>query len=322
MNTSKATEILEELKKTTSHHDFNAIAIDHQVPAYIAIDQMGLFSLLVEANSNRQAQNMTTDLVALRLAANCTLNLSEGIQQKKLHVLQCLSQNEDLIHTFITLSLALCQQFSSKRSVEDVLETFFTSLVQLFQTTPQPNTSEARQGLWGELFLIRHLRNTVDMVNYWHSDPTRTFDFSSHLRRLEVKTTTSPERIHHVSHQQLYEQGNDEIVIASLLLLHDDTGLTLRELIDELRVVMKGNYQRLLKLEKAIRRAGMGQFLDSGPCFSETHATNNLAWYQVGVVPRFPQAEPPGVSGTRYKVDLSTVPRFSEYSVREWLSTW
>lgn len=116
------------------------------------------------------------------------------------------------------------------------LTSFFRSMVRLFSVTPARDIEGQRQGLWGELFVMSGVRGFAFWAPFWHSETTRRFDFSASNRRVEVKTTVGPERIHHFSHRQIFALEGEEIVIASLLVCQEGTGLSLRELIQEARV--------------------------------------------------------------------------------------
>ncbi|MGO4119076.1 hypothetical protein ACEQ6C_38440, partial [Rhizobium ruizarguesonis] len=77
-----------------------------------------------------------------------------------------------------------------------------------------------------------------------------------------------------------------------------------------------------IKLENAIRKAGMQNLSEIGPRFDYTEASRHIAWFWSDFVPRFNQAEPPGVSNTHYRVNLATVEQVNDDELRKWLNTW
>src|SRR5207245_101490 len=94
-----------------------------------------------------------------------------------------------------------------------------------------------------------------------------------------------------------------------------------KELVQEAREAVEGT-QQYLKLELAVRRAGMEAMDERGPAYDATEARQNLAWYRSIDAPHFQMPEPLGVSQTNYRVDLSTAPRVSEEEMSNWLLKW
>jgi hypothetical protein len=144
------------------------------------------------------------------------------------------------------------------------------------------------------------------------------FDFSTSNIRLEIKTTIGNQRVHHFSHRQVFALEGEEIVIASILLQEDDTGLNLKQLIEECRNSLMGT-DYYLKLEKAVRRAGMDDISITGPIYDSRQAAESIALFKSTEAPHFKIPEPPGVSDTHYRVDLSTAPRLSPEVIHSWL---
>ena len=113
----------------------------------------------------------------------------------------------------------------------------------------------------------------------------------------------------------------DVIIIASIVAAEDDSGLSLRELIDDCRSALLG-MPDYLKLEKAVRQACMESSTEFGPVIDAAEAEENLAWFRSIDIPHFRVPEPTGVTETRYKVDLSTAQRVTAMELDEWLRPW
>ena len=201
------------------------------------------------------------------------------------------------------------------------LTSFFRSMDRLFAVTPAKDLQAERRGLWGELFMMSRVKGFRFWSPFWHSEVTRRFDFSCGRNRIEVKMTTRPERMHHFSHRQIYAIEGDVIIIASIVAAEDDSGLSLRELIDDCRSALLG-MPDYLKLEKAVRQACMESSTEFGPVIDAAEAEENLAWFRSIDIPHFRVPEPTGVTETRYKVDLSTAQRVTAMELDEWLRPW
>ena len=217
--------------------------------------------------------------------------------------------------------LSIVDAFSSGGGDGQGIADFFRGLARLFAVLPAPDLASERQGLWGELFMMRTVKGFAFWLPFWHGDPLRKFDFSTPGRRVEAKAAQSDERIHHFSHRQLFPVDDEEIVIASLLVRADDSGLSLGSLLAEARA-LAGAAHAEMKLEQAVRRAGMNDPTEDGPRFDEHEAVGLIQWFRAEDVPRFTSPEPAGVWGTRYSADLSTATPMSDEEIRVWLAGW
>ena len=261
--------------------------------------------------------------ISLGLGVECKLYVGE--QQSvsgQFHVLQCESSDPDTVDTFVLLLDALLERLRSGQSAVDYLTTFFRTLARLFSIKPAADPAKARQGLWGELFVMRLLGGISCWAPFWHTDPYKRFDFSASRRRIEVKTTTGDARTHSFAHRQLFTTGDEEIAIASFMLRFDLNGLSLQELIATGRRKLSGEPTQLAKLEAAVRSARMSDPQEPGPSFDESDARANLVWFWAREAPKFTQPEPANVSETRYKVDFSAIPEVSDSELTSWLGSW
>ena len=209
---------------------------------------------------------------------------------------------------------------NGKVTVESITS-IFHSLVNLFSVKIEQDTVFAQRGLWAELFFMQKYGGFEFWASSWHSEPTRTFDFSAANLRTEIKCTIRPERIHEFSHSQLVSISDDKIVIVSYLLQEDDSGTSLQELIENAIGKFRGTHH-FIKLERAIRKVNMNNPENTGPKFNPNHAMQNVAWFRSLDIPKFPIREPTGVTDTHYKSDLTQTPRLSEDEINTWKSEW
>lgn len=315
-------DLFSELKEKPSSHTFTVTPVPDRYDAYLGMDVDGRPCLFVRAEKMSREPPMRTAHVSLHLSLEYDLAISDSSLSRELfHSLRCETSERVEVDTFLVLVEAFLARNKNQPLVADTLASFFRSMVRLFSVGPARDLESERQGLWGELFVMSQVRGFEFWAPFWHSETTRRFDFSALGRRVEVKTTTAAERIHHFSHRQIYALEGEEIMVASLLLREEDTGLSLRELIDDARVALQDT-PSYLKLERAVRRAGMEGDSENGPVFDATEASKELAWFRSTDAPHFRVPEPPGVSETRYKVNLSTAPRFDLQELERWLDSW
>ncbi len=287
---------------------------------YMALDSDGYFSLLISTNSRKQL-NASTDILSLSLSNKCKIDNGEKVFDAYCHILRCTTKEKSTLRTFLLLSLTMAKEINELNNHNIVIE-YFEDLIRLFKTSPNPNLESARQGLWGELFLISIMDSIIDWTSFWHNEPQRKFDFSYNHKRLEVKTTLKEQRIHKFSHGQLYRDDGTSICISSFILQKEDSGLSLKSLIDKIAQEVSEDTKLSLKLQKSIREVGMHDTSDEGPRYDEQLALKNLKFYFSEDVPRYNLNEPPGVSNTSYNIDLSNINSIEKQELDEWLLGW
>lgn len=315
-------DLFNELRDNPSGHAFTVTPVPERYGVYLGIDVDRCPCLFVRAQERSREPPIRTAHVSLQLSLEYDLAIDDSSPKRELfHSLRCKTSERAEVDTFLVLVEAFLARNKGQAIVADALTVFFRSMVRLFSIGPAKDLENERQGLWGELFVMSRVRGFEFWAPFWHSETTRRFDFSALRRRVEVKTTTGVERIHHFSHRQIYALEGEEIVIASLLLREEDVGLSLRDLIDECRTLLQES-PFYLKLERAVRRAGMEASSEIGPIFDANEVERTLAWFWSTEAPHFRVPEPPGVSETRYKVDLSTAPRFDLQELERWLDSW
>ncbi len=314
--------LLSELKDRPSGHAFTVAPVPGNQDVLLGLDTTGHPVLFVRAEAGAVEPPLHTDKVSLHIGQSYSLAaLDDSPRIELLHALRCETSDSADAETFLLLAEAFLARQEAGGADRHTLTSFFRSMVRLFAVTPAKDLQAERRGLWGELFMMSRVRGFRFWAPFWHSEATRRFDFSSGGNRVEVKITTRPERMHHFSHRQIYALEGEKIVIASLVAVEDDSGLSLRQLIEDCRSALLGTTD-YLKLEKAVRLAGMESSTELGPAIAAAEAEESLAWFHSRDVPHFRVPEPPGVTETRYRVDLSTAPRLTTMELDEWLRLW
>ena len=314
--------LLSELQDRPSGHAFTVAATPGNQDVLLGLDTAGHPVLFVLAEAGAVEPPLRTDKVSLHIGQSYSLaGVDDSPRVELLHALRCETSDPADVETFLLLAEAFLARHEDGGANRQSLTSFFRSMVRLFAVTPAKDLQAERRGLWGELFMMSRVYGFPFWAPFWHSEVTRRFDFSCGRNRVEVKITTRPERTHHFSHRQIYAIEGEEIVVASILATEDDSGLSLRQLIEECREALLGSPD-YLKLEKAVRRAGMDSSTEPGPTIGAAEAEESLAWFRSRDVPHFLVPEPPGVTETRYRVDLSTAPRITTAELDEWLSLW
>ena len=314
--------LLSELRDRPSGHAFTVAPVPGSQAFLLGVDTTGHPVLFVQAEAGAVEPPLRTNKVSLHIGQSYSLaGMDDSPRVELLHALRCETSDSADVETFLLLAEAFLARWEAGGVDRHALTSFFRSMVRLFAVTPAKDLQAERRGLWGELFMMSSVRGFRFWAPFWHSESTRRFDFSCGRNRVEVKITTRPERTHHFSHRQIYAIEGEEIVVASIVASEDDSGLSLKQLIEDCRSALLGTPD-YLKLAKAVRQAGMESSTESGPVIDAVEAEEGLAWFRSIDIPHFRVPEPAGVTETRYKVDLSTAPRLTAIELNEWLHPW
>ena len=314
--------LLSDLRDRPSGHAFTVAPVPGSYGVLLGVDMTGYPVLFVVAEAGALEPPLRTNKLSLHIGQSYSLaGLGDSPSVELLHALRCETSDSADVETFLLLAEAFLARQGAGRVDRYALTSFFRSMVRLFAVTPAKDLQAERRGLWGELFMMSRVQGFRFWAPFWHSEVERRFDFSCGRNRVEVKVTTRPERTHHFSHRQIFAIEDEEIVVASIVATEDDSGLSLRQLIDDCRNALLGTPD-YLKLEKAVRQAGMESSAEPGPVIDAAEAEQNLAWFRSMDIPHFRVPEPPGVTETRYKVDLSTAPRVTATELDAWLRPW
>lgn len=251
-------------------------------------------------NKNLQPLFQVTKYLTLYL--NTIFDVEEeGIKRKLALSMIVLKSNEkDYINIFIRLSLSITCNLN-----EENLLNYFLNLKDLFSNSKKVSDLEL-QGLYGELFTMYFLKISynLDISTYYQSEDKRKFDFSiTERKKIEIKTTLKPERIHHFLQEQLNIQRYD-IKIVSLMLQKDDKGLSLLELINNCKNIFSSNLSVLLHIEKTIKNIDDIQLENLK--FNYDYSKAKFKIYDALNIPRLKEKTEEGVFNVQFDSDIST----------------
>lgn len=278
----------------------------------IGCDGETIFGL--ESSLSKETE-ITQTTKCLKLYINrkfiCLINKKQQYKNLSLYILY----NTDL--KMQEIFVRLCLSMSNGLTEEQMLKNFY-NLKDLFMNQKKPSLIEL-QGMFGELFSIYYLKLNyeLDISTYYQKEKNRKFDFSiTDKKKIEIKTTIKPERVHHFLHQQL-DIDRFDIKIISLMLQKDDCGLSLLELINECRDMFSNYLIIILYIEMMTKNIDDSE-LDSIK-FNLEYAKNNLKIYNGVDVPRLKEKDINGVFNIEYDVNLENVQSISKDILIDWV---
>ncbi len=254
---------------------------------------------------------------SLRFAFNkkCTFRNDDIIETKVVHLLTCKERDEEKIMAFIRLTKAFAQ--NDRDNDQYYLARLFSSISSLFDKERKVTEIEL-QGLFTELYAIRYFgEKFCDLSRFWQSRNMMKFDFSiSEKKRIEIKSTLKASRTHHFKHDQLLSDLYD-IHILSFMLRKSDFGVSLEDLVDEIRETYPDNYALLMHIETSI--ANVDKDMLRGIKYDEVYLKENLKYFDAKDIPHFNEKTPDGVFNAEYDCCLDTSPTVSEGFLIKWI---
>lgn len=185
------------------------------------------------------------------------------------------------------------------------IEERISRLLTLFQALSTPSNQEL-SGLWAELFCICYSTNPTQALSYWHSNPTETYDFAWNGNRTEVKSTTTQNRIHEFSLDQLTPPLNGQGNVISLILRSSNDGVGVIDLARQIEIDLKGRADLREKLwSQILQSLGQNFCEDVDRKFDTDFTLKHAAIFEMQDIPTIIPPSDPRISSIRFKVDLS-----------------
>ena len=307
--------IFDRLKnKNSSNQTYEVFSVDDT--CYFGKDKDNYIVFMIPSLMIRVA-SVYQETRSLRFAFNkkCTFRNDDTIETKVVHLLTCKERDEEKIMAFIRLTKAFAQ--NDRDNDQYYLARLFSSISSLFDKERKVSEIEL-QGLFAELYTIRYFgKKSCDLSRFWQSRNMMKFDFSiSEKKRIEIKSTLKASRTHHFKHDQLLSELYD-IHIISFLLRKSDFGVSLEDLVDEIREDYSDNYALLMHIEMSI--AHVDKDMMRGIKYDELYLKENLRYFGAKDIPHFNEKTPDGVFNAEYDCCLDTSPTVSEEFLISWI---
>lgn len=280
-------------------------------------DSLNNVVFMLESQSS-QLSSITQSTKSLFFCFNkkCQMVLDGKEECKMMHILLCKENDQNKILAFIRLTYA----FSSQGLGNDqfYLARLFASLSELFGKSKSVSEMEL-QGLYAELYTILYLKDKgIDIARYWQTKNKMKFDFSiDSKKRIEIKSTLKPDRIHHFKHDQLQSQLYD-IKVVSLQLQKNDYGVSLLDLIERMREEYAENFAFLMRIE-AIAGKVDSNIMDRLK-YDKIYINDRIRFYDALDIPHFNEVSPEGVFNAEYDCVLDGVRSLDFKSFSDWLT--
>ena len=235
----------------------------------------------------------------------CVISHPDGKQEEGIFtIIKCSSVDPSLFPHFLRILSPIIATLGPNPSAAAVRRAI-SGLVDLFQALTTP-AKKSVQGLWAELLVIRHASNPLALVTAWHGLPVERVDFLSGRQRIEVKSSSNRQRLHHFSLAQLTPPANTHLAVASVFVEPVGGGLSLGRLSDDIRAILASDPALLTRFD-AIFYATLGASWSDAmeECFDLELASESLQFFDSANVPKLDGPIPATVNDVRFTSDMS-----------------
>jgi hypothetical protein len=287
---------------------FSAIPIPEYPEFRIAIDFEGNAVLLLSVTKRIKDISLKNfRLKYLQLEQNIECNIWEnGISRlQTFTVITFRSADRNLREYFLRISETLVKAIGKSPMQQQVVDSL-KKFVEVFKSLTDTPTNTIN-GLWSELFLIDNAKNPNVLLGYWHSIPEEKFDFNAGTERIEVKSSSTFERKHTFSSEQLNPPLDTQVLIASVFVKQHNSGKNIQQLIDSISDKINNDYNLIDKLNNIVCKTLANTLEHSiGIKFDYEIAKQSLRFYKHQDIKKIEQIHiPDNVSEVHYKSDLT-----------------
>ena len=211
-------------RKTDADNAFNVLTLPGSQHK-LGVSNEGYPMFFVKTSAEKpDVHDMHLDIFTVEYNQKCTLKeQGQDISTDVYSILTLQNSDEPLQRYFIEISLLILEKLREVPSRRE-LSIQIDDLVAIF-TALREKGKKTVQGLWAELLVIEKSLHPEVLINAWHNAPKAKYDFTLGYDKLEVKSTSGDERVHHFKIDQLLPSEHSNLLIASVFVRESGSGL-------------------------------------------------------------------------------------------------
>lgn len=311
MNENKIKEQFQKLEVHSSGEESYKVITLPELQHKLGKSDEGYPKFFICVNeSTSQVKNIVREFLTVEYNQVCRVESEEGQIKNTYAIITLRSLEWTLQSSFLDIVLLMLNNMQSLPSSKE-LAVEVENLITIFSAIENPPVKKM-QGLWGELFVIEQSKYPEVLVNAWHSSPNAKFDFTLGRDKIEVKTTSSENRIHMFSLDQLNPSSNSRLLIASITVRESgqgNGGKSIRNLFDSIYAKVTGNKERLHLYEVMAVTIGRDISKLDSVFFDYTEAVDTLDFFRAQDIPHIAKkCVPAGVTEVKFASNLAEVP--------------
>ena len=290
-----------------NNHDF--VLISYSDNLYVGKDNAGHAVIVIPSNRpERMGIRQKTKMLSVECNVPVTYRLEGELHRDVVHIIRCLVETKKEEEIFVELTTLFDVPSKSVDQEESILE-IVAILTEFFSNKTEPTYREL-QGLFAELYTIWSYKDILNLAIFWQSRDRMKFDFSLTERdKIEVKSTIKNERRHHFKHEQLWSEIYN-IHVVSYMLRADDEGLSLYELINMTKPLLRMYPQKTLIVDRYVKNTSEERLRETR--YNEYLLKQCRKIYNASDIPKFTEQTPSGVSNAEYDCILDHVKSVDE----------
>lgn len=279
---------------------------------YWGKDRFGnvVFGLVSEEKTKSIIES--TKSLSLYLNVLCEVYYDSIIMKKNLNII--VLKDIKYLDIFINMSKIFLENQTNYSFMR-----YFLYLRELFGVEGKKDIKEL-QGLFGELFTMKYFKSILgkDISPFYQSKSKMKFDYSfSDNKKMDVKTTLKEERIHHFKNEQLNSLRYD-IKIASVLLLRDDKGLSLFDLIHDCKIIFSHSLTTWFNIEKMVKNFTEAELKSIS--FNEKYLIDGIRIFDSTDIPKLTEKTKDGIFNVEFDSNLTTCNHMTLTQISEWIN--
>jgi len=303
--TGRLESLLNEIARPTGEGVFNVRRLEPESVFYVGRDARGLAAVLIETSDS--GRTVPLKLAGIEASFSTSYRVAEAgapPTMRTLTAVVCTNDEPEVIAYFANIMESLLPFLGSGPSTQKVAETV-RQLVELFQKLRSP-ARRSLVGLLGELSVINAARDVAAAIRCWRTDSEERFDFAAGALRLDVKASSSRQRVHEISFDQANPPDGTRAIIASIWVEAIAGGASLADLLRNIEERIAGRADEIVRLRNIVA-ATLGDSLPEAMkwCFDSQLATSSLRFFDAARIPAIRPPLPPNVLSARFVADLN-----------------
>lgn len=276
-------------------------------PSYLAaLSPAGGPALLVRCEPQVPSMPIRLAGIEARYDVRCWLRDAEEVREERLSIIECTTVDPEAQRFFCGCADQLIALLKPKPATTELAQAV-DRLVAMFRAMSQPARTDI-VGLIGELCAIYVATDPSLAVRAWRSDPNERFDFVAGKLRLDVKSSSSADRVHHLSSLQASSAQGTTGILASVLVQMATGGTAVASLVDKIATRLGDDHEAIFRLREAISLTmGATTPLALQAAFDLSASVQSLRYYDMASVPALRPPFPDGVSDVRFRTDLDSI---------------
>ena len=320
----KEQSLLEQFKQLLSKKDSDKhfVVVVDNTEHRLGVSCDGFPQFYIRVNQSPVSiPTVLRELLLVEYNRNCTIiEEEETITQGYFAILTLQTTDPYLQEYFIdifSMMLHRLPQFPTNQQIAVEVE----KLISIFSAMKQ-KPKKMIQGLWSELLVIERSSNPEILANAWHSDPLAKYDFTMGQDKIEVKSTSSDERKHVFSLDQLNPSKSSRLLVASLIVRESaecENGLSVANMYD--RICNRGiSIDAKVHISTVMAEVAGNNFRQLDKVFFDySQAADTLAFYESENIPRINKEYiPAGVSEVKFTSNLEGVESIETSATYNW----